>query len=90
MVGTLTYACLQLELVCNLGELESAVAEFDLKFGGPARQFLNGFALRLLEIPPLEIVVPEPSGTGGLVVLQDEVEAFAALAQVNVLFGLDS
>ena len=90
MVGTSTYACHQLELACNLGELESAVAEFGLKLGGPAGQFLNGFAPRLLEIPPLEVVVPEPSGTDRLVVLQDEAEEFAALARVDVLLGLDS
>ena len=91
MVGTSTYACHQLELVCNLGELESAaVAEFGLKFGDPAGQFLNGFALRLLEIPPLEVVVPKPSGTDGLVRLEDETEEFTSLARVDILFGLYS
>jgi hypothetical protein len=90
MVGTSTYACHQLELVCNPGELGSAVAEFGLKFGDPAGQFLNQFALCLLEIPPFEVVVPEPSGTDGIVVLQDEAEEFAALAGVDVLIGLDS
>jgi hypothetical protein len=76
--------------VGKVGKLETAVSEFVFEFEDPARQFLGRFSFGLLEVAPLQVVVPEPSGTDGLVRLEDETEEFTSLARVDILFGLYS
>jgi hypothetical protein len=74
VVETTTDAGHQFELVGELGKLETAVTEFVFEFGDPAREFLGRFSFGLLEVAPLQVVVPEPSGSNGLVCLEDETE----------------